>query len=1160
MYDPFARGLIEYLPDLEGLTSDGARRALSRVYFTLTNLRLRGTREVSDSLAADILFLRRLANTLESRAIFDVGVESGEQRASAFVAAEALSLLADLRQETFGTSSGTAARIEREEIFSRVEAALLYIIAGYDANAGGVIRNVPENHSQPDGDIYSRAQFEASEWALDVLISLCTFHLNPLPSVICPVDFAYERPGSLVNLERDVRGRLYGKLGEAIRSYMGWLTGDLIEGLATARSGLTQIAQRLAAAQHPTYADIHHLARLLLAVLENTEGRALVHVVPPPNPGGDDVYLTYLRARAKGLRQGSGRPLLWPSVQKYVEECLPGPNRHAVVSMPTGSGKSFLAELAASQALQSGWTLYLVPTNSLAHQTRRDLARDLDTLNVKVRAFIGDGEYTMLEQERVKQVPPRTVAVMTPEKCSLAMRLNPEAFQTCNLCVFDECHLIGEQSRGIIAELVLSQLMALAPDCRFLLMSAIVQNPDSLAKWLQEATGGESVPITLDWRPTRSLRGAVGVDVETVRKERPLAKQRLASKSNRFKNEKFEANFALLVGLQGAWQADDDLDYAFTRSPAKALLQVHREPLGKEWDWRVEGVSWVNESGRRLSKMLAEARIPTILFLPRNKHYPFSVATKLILSEVLLDELEERSERVRALLVLAEDELGLESEVGHLIERGLSVHTAALLETEKFASEEAFRDHTTMVMLATGTLAQGLNLPAIAVIIGGTEIGYTPQEAPEVIEQRRLSQLLNASGRAGRAGFANQGLVLAIPNRVLFLDGPGAASTVSDEVSFLARTDASINILSPLQSFLDSIAKGQFDPKQASSNQLVAAAMLVDGTPETPQVAEILHRTYAAYLRRQGGLDEGVEIGTARLAQVRAEFVAEFSSPEWLPIAAQKAGLNFFTALRLLQVLRRVMPQLPSNIFRWDIQAWVTILFETLQYLTPQQVGHVFELNSLEKFVPNIHEVTVEPPTNEADDPDWTPPEQWTQEWQRLEALVKLWMDGKSIKEIAALLLYQDVNDIPGKRNRGSAPIPKTLGFVKEIIERLAILAGGIVAIVEEDLRERVRRGEDWPSKPPFELSTLPLALRYGCNSPQTLAWYRFGPRLRRPAHLLEWAFPLSSTLQDDNLLREAVRDVRRSWLRGQIRVPLPLLDEYGPVYDAIKTVLRSQY
>jgi replicative superfamily II helicase len=103
----------------------------------------------------------------------------------------------------------------------------------------------------------------------------------------------------------------------------------------------------------------------------------------PPDMDGAR-YSIYLRNRAIGADGAPGRPVLWPSAREYVSECIIGQMKHAVVSMPTGSGKSFVAELAISQALGGGWALYLVPTNALAEQIRGDLRRGLATLDAQI--------------------------------------------------------------------------------------------------------------------------------------------------------------------------------------------------------------------------------------------------------------------------------------------------------------------------------------------------------------------------------------------------------------------------------------------------------------------------------------------------------------------------------------------------------------------------------------------------------------------------------------------------------------------------------------------------------------------------------------------------------------------------------------------------------
>ena len=110
---------FEDLPDLEGLTAEVTQRILSRSYFSIMKLKFDQESGLQDLSVEDISMLRRLSNTLESRAIFDIQVDERERQSSAFVAAEALSLLASLQEEVLNQEEFPA-RIEREFVFSRL--------------------------------------------------------------------------------------------------------------------------------------------------------------------------------------------------------------------------------------------------------------------------------------------------------------------------------------------------------------------------------------------------------------------------------------------------------------------------------------------------------------------------------------------------------------------------------------------------------------------------------------------------------------------------------------------------------------------------------------------------------------------------------------------------------------------------------------------------------------------------------------------------------------------------------------------------------------------------------------------------------------------------------------------------------------------------------
>lgn len=319
--------------------------------------------------------------------------------------------------------------------FEIVEESLLYLIAGYDANAvltATALDTVPSAAEPPERAI--------SEWALKRIRLLLDLSRN-VPSDSAP------SLGDDQSLRSTVRHELWRRIGETVADHVSWLKMRRAED-AEASDRLRELVRLLE--RHPdddahgpaAHAALHHLCLLLEAACDETSARALRQLPAPEDDGGR--FEAYKRQRAGRM------PLLWPAAADYAARALPGPVSHAVVSVPTGAGKSAVAELAIAQAVRAGWVLYLAPTNALVRQARRDLARAVGSLEgVQVRDFLGGAEYTQLEGETLGTIADSHVLVMTPEKCSLALRQNPAAFEHLSLCVLDEAHLIGEDgTRG----------------------------------------------------------------------------------------------------------------------------------------------------------------------------------------------------------------------------------------------------------------------------------------------------------------------------------------------------------------------------------------------------------------------------------------------------------------------------------------------------------------------------------------------------------------------------------------------------------------------------------------------------------------------------------------------------------------------------------------
>ena len=1142
MYDSYARSLINDFPEFDGLSGDDSARALSIAYLSIIRYRVNKSDVDAAQLTASQPYLRRLANVLIFHVLLDDEKPIDERQAAAFVAAESIALIADyiaISREIAQEATDTLRCAERH---ARVEAALLYLVSRYDACAAGVLL-LPTPKAEPHAKLIDHAV----AWCFYRLEQLCRLQLVPTIDADFPFELNSAEDLDPFRLEEDTVSRLFVDLGTSASKFGAWLSGTL-DSLDSVTERLDILIESLTptvgtdkpwpdAPLGHEYAAVFHLCVLLRLCLPSLADRALVQTIPIPPPGDADTYRQYLKYRALGTDTDTGRPVLWPSALEYVTECLHGNKRHAVVSMPTGSGKSFIGELAVSQAVSNGWALYLAPTNALTEQIRGDLRIGLRVLKTEVLAFIGDQEYSIFKTDNVSLMQANSVAVMTPEKCALALRMSPEAFENCRLVVFDECHLIGDtgSSRGAIAELVLSQLMLRTTDCRFLLMSAIVQNPDELAGWLEESLGDPANAVTTRWRPTRTLRSVLGVDDNSFQEKAQSAKEELEILPKSRKNLSFSAQCALAAGLQGAWQTQDKTDYFVTTIDCDAALSVNRNKnRDGSWNYRYNATSWVNATAISLATRFADRQIQTLVFTPASRHYPFSNGNKVKLQEETLAVAPVAPGIVDICSILAEFELGCESHVFSLLENGVAVHTSLMLETEKIASEAMFRNRSVPIMFATGTLAQGLNLPAIAVVIAGSRIGDPRGEADEVVQKRRFSQLLNAAGRAGRAGFANQGIVVAVPDKPVAFRNFDDVLSARDQADYLQQSDDSVRVESGLKAFLDAICSDTLQADFASELELEVVSLLAGGDEKQLTPKAVLQRTFAAYLRRQNAMPDVTDANAAIFDEIRENFLRNASAPDWLTIAAQRAGLDFFLTLAILRAWERIRSEFDFDSADWSVMDWLSEFLQLIVYIPPRLLTHHLTKVRLQR-ISSEFDMLVKRQDDMFFERDvrWDPPRSWTEAWKSAEQPLHAWMRGESIIGIASILTGSSVDELPSERTQGK-PIPKTLALTGDTWTALSLIAGGFLAIAEQALEGQV----------PIALASLPMAIKYGCDKSGTLGWFRFGVRLRRPAHYLNNRFspPL---IENEEQLKDWIRDRRSSWLASD-----PEGDE---VLDAIR-------
>lgn len=166
--------------------------------------------------------------------------------------------------------------------------------------------------------------------------------------------------------------------------------------------------------------------------------------------------------------------------------------------MPTGSGKTWLAEHAVRDSLSRGRrAIYLAPLRALASELGERWRRVFAPCVVGV--FTGEAA-----GPKAASFAEARLLIMTPERldaCTRSWRAQWHWIPEVDLIVADELHLLGEPRRGARLEGALLRMLRLNPFVRVLGLSATLGNRLELADWLHSVEYGSTWrPIPLRWR------------------------------------------------------------------------------------------------------------------------------------------------------------------------------------------------------------------------------------------------------------------------------------------------------------------------------------------------------------------------------------------------------------------------------------------------------------------------------------------------------------------------------------------------------------------------------------------------------------------------------------------------------------------------------------
>lgn len=909
MFDAVTAQLLRTAPELPGLNPNDLPALLTSHYASLASARLRGavTAELSDD--EEEWSLERIADTYELVASLN---QVREHRSpSAFVAGTAQQIIAR-RQEVTATKDAVFPNIDRDRLDPRLAATVLFLVAEQYADANEAAAAI---QLQKEGQIYEatvltenivdlargrltgivdrasswrkarHSYFSIEERALAALLEALTTGIELFAAQLLHVGVPMAATGRF-----DGPQRAFSRVLELAASYDG--REDVLGGEAVV-----------------AYAGPYHLASLLLAATDSIGSAGLLSV-PPPTDADAAAWERWLRSRAKKF------PYLWPNHREAIAKGFHETGISAVVVLPTGAGKTTVSSLKIAGVLARGKkVVFLAPTHALVDQLTDDLQ---EMFPRELLGSVVSSDFDLLFMEKAIF---QDIEVMTPERCLAMLSFAPEAFEDVGLLVFDECHLLSPQSgkirRALDGMLCILGFCHIAPSADLLFLSAMLNNGEELACWLGTLTGRPNVAIDLVWKPSRQARGVIiysGDELnksvkaaEGVQKQEDKKKNKTAKSIRTAARKKLVAIPSAIWGLQHNW-----LSKSTAMCSIEPLLEKPVQLAGTLKYGSIRLTPNANNVAVQLAAAAAKNGLKTIVFV-NAKLDAVGVAQDIsALIEGPVEFTEAEQDRWDALKA----ELG---DHKHSLLSGPAAavpHNSAMLRLERDLAERMFkRQNGSKVIVATPTLAQGLNLPAQLAILAGDKRADVVKGGREDLEAH---EILNAAARAGRAGHLANGLVLMIPEPIInFKPGKALNQDVIQKLrSILPDDDHCVTITDPLEVVLDRLTSGaEADTDVRYMINRMAVLRDAEGVEE-PSLLFDLRKSFGAYAASRRATDREFELKVNVLKKAIAD-QSVGKIDETIAILASRSGLS---ASLLIALRNRVFGNigfLPESIEDW---------------------------------------------------------------------------------------------------------------------------------------------------------------------------------------------------------------------------------------------------
>jgi superfamily II RNA helicase len=401
----------------------------------------------------------------------------------------------------------------------------------------------------------------------------------------------------------------------------------------------------------------------------------------------------------------------------FQVEALEAIDRHVnvLVSAPTGSGKTLIANYAIGRVLERGErAFYTTPLKALSNQKFHEL-RDLYGES-RVGLLTGDTSHNREAD----------VIVMTTEVLRNMLLTDSHQLAALGLVVLDEVHYLQDPFRGGVWEEV---IILTPPAVRFVALSATIGNAHFVGEWFTDVRGPTSIvveknrPIQLHHHLAVARRGQSAVEIMEL-----LNGARLSDEARRVDN---------LMKSTRQFRSGPRWRGPHASAPAPPYRAPRRSELLRtlEQDDLLPVIVFIF-SRAACDDAMHQCRLDGLIFTtPEQRHEIEAIA---------LSRLANFSD---------EDLHALEyADFIDCLRRGLSAHHAGMVPAFREIVEICFERNLLAVVFATETLALGVNMPARSVAL--ERFSKYSDAGRKFLTSAEYSQM---TGRAGRRGLDDEG-------------------------------------------------------------------------------------------------------------------------------------------------------------------------------------------------------------------------------------------------------------------------------------------------------------------------------------------------------------------------------------------------------------------